>query len=262
MPSPPPGPTQANLNIIALISGGKDSLYTLLHCLRNGHRIVALANLYPAGKESEGQQEQIRSRDRGRRNDDDDDETDEEDDIDSFMYQTIGHSVIPQYEAALGVPLYRGRIVGGAVDAGRVYGGPPPLPHSSTPSRPCGDGAADDGEDETESLLPLLQRIKRAHPEANAVSAGAILSTYQRTRIEHVAARLDLVPLAWLWMYPTLPEPVERRGVGSAGDAGLLEDMAAAGCEARIIKVASGGLDEGFLWGDVSGRETGLRRRL
>lgn len=254
MPSPPAGPTQSNLNIIALISGGKDSLYTLLHCLRNGHRIVALANLYPAGKESEGQQDQSRGRDRSN-DDDDDDETDEEDDIDSFMYQTIGHSVIPQYEAALGVPLYRGRIVGGAVDAGRVYGGPPP-----TSSRPCDDGAEDDG-DETESLLPLLQRIKCAHPEANAVSAGAILSTYQRTRIEHVAARLDLVPLAWLWMYPTLPAPVERRGVGS-GDAGLLEDMAAVGCEARIIKVASGGLDEGFLWGDVSGREAGLRRRL
>lgn len=247
----PPSPNQHTLNIIALISGGKDSLYSLLHSLRNGHRIVALANLHPdsTGKDCP------RDQSGGTSNDNDDDGTDEEDDIDSFMYQTVGHAVIPLYESALGIPLYRGRIVGGAVDEGRVYG-------LSTPQSAEDDGDGAKGEDETESLIPLLKRIKSAHPEANALSAGAILSTYQRTRVEHVAARLNLVPLAWLWMYPFLPEPVERRGVGSASDAGLLEDMAAVGCEARIIKVASGGLDEGFLWGNVSGAEPGLRRRL
>ena len=35
------------LNVIALVSGGKDSFFSLLHCLANGHRVVALANLYP-----------------------------------------------------------------------------------------------------------------------------------------------------------------------------------------------------------------------
>lgn len=237
MSSPPPSslphphPPSTRLNIIALISGGKDSLYSLLHCLRNGHRIVALANLYPATNPQSSR--------RGS------DPEEEDDDIDSFMYQTIGHSVVPLYEEALRIPLYRGRIVGGARDEGRVYG------------FTSADG---DGKDETESLIPLLDRVKRAHPEANAVSAGAILSTYQRTRIEHVAARLGLVPLAWLWMYPFLPDPVERRGAG--GEAGLLEDMAAVGCDARIIKVASGGLDEGFLWGDVSEEGPVVRRRI
>lgn len=107
--------------------------------------------------------------------------------------------------------------------------------------------------DETESLIPLLRRIQRAHPSATAIVSGAILSNYQRTRIESVALRLGLVPLAPLWQYPFLPTPVPR-------SAGLLEDVAAVGLEARIVKVASGGLDEGFLWEDL--RDAVVRRRV
>ncbi|KAJ5467497.1 hypothetical protein N7475_005249 [Penicillium sp. IBT 31633x] len=223
----PPSP---GLNVIALISGGKDSLYSILHCIRNGHKVVALANLYPEP------QHKTTSTNREHTNPRDEEEEEEEEDIDSFMYQTIGHSIIPLYEQALQIPLYRQPITGGAVDTSRIYG--------NTPT----------DHDETESLVPLLRRIKDAHPEANAVSAGAILSTYQRTRIENVANRLGLVPLAWLWMYPSLPAPAARSADTLAiGQAGLLEDMAATRCDARIIKVASGGLDEGFLWENVSG---------
>ncbi|KAF4152742.1 hypothetical protein CNMCM6069_001759 [Aspergillus lentulus] len=263
----PPTQTPAatpGLNVIALISGGKDSLYSILHCIRNGHKVVALANLYPstsrqaASTASKDNHEHEHPKEK-------DEEGEEEEDIDSFMYQTIGHSVIPLYEAALGIPLYRAPITGDAVDTSRIYR------HNAA------DQMADEPEssneenkqrlrDETESLVPLLRRIKAAHPEANAVSAGAILSTYQRTRIENVASRLGLVPLAWLWQYPVLPAPAERSALSAVsslvGDAGLLEDMAACGCEARIIKVASGGLDEGFLWGDVSSADGALRRRI
>ncbi|KUJ22468.1 adenine nucleotide alpha hydrolases-like protein [Mollisia scopiformis] len=194
-----------SLNVIALISGGKDSFYSLLHCLQNGHKIVALANLYPAPPPNQ----------------------EDEHDLNSFMYQTVGHTVIPLSERALGIPLYRQVIEGSAVRTGRSYG---PV-----------DG---EGEcDETESLVPLLRRILRERPEANAVCTGAILSTYQRTRIESVAVRLGLVPLAYLWQYPVL-EP-------GRSQSGLLGDMRGVGLEARIVKVASGGLDEGFLWEDV-----------
>jgi diphthine-ammonia ligase len=222
------------LNVIALISGGKDSLYSILHCIRNGHRVVALANLRPpsaapSSGESNGQ--------------------DGEEDMDSFMYQTIGHNVIPLYESALGIPLYRGDITGGAVDTSRIYRDQPS--HHNLEEKGGGDG----GEDETESLIPLLIRIKRDLPHANAVSAGAILSTYQRTRIENVAGRLGLVPLAFLWMFPFLsPSPT------TGGKGGLLDDMAAAGCDARIIKVASGGLDDDILWENVASPKT--QRRL
>ncbi|CRG90146.1 hypothetical protein PISL3812_07188 [Talaromyces islandicus] len=222
--------TTPGLNVIALISGGKDSLYSILHCIRNGHRVVALANLHPPDSQQQGQQQQ-------------------EDDMDSFMYQTIGHNIIPLYESALGIPLYRAPITGDAVDTARIYGN-----DSSSISTTRNEA------DETESLVPLLTRIKQDIPHANAVSAGAILSTYQRTRIENVAGRLGLVPLAWLWMYTELPRPVGS----TPGSSGLLDDMAAVGCEARIIKAASGGLDEGSLWENVSSSDDGgaVRRRL
>jgi diphthine-ammonia ligase len=258
---PPLTPTASpGLNVIALISGGKDSLYSILHCIRNGHKVVALANLHPEQK--------VKTSDDHDQNDGENvqnDSGDVEEDIDSFMYQTIGHSVIPLYEKALGIPLYRAPITGGAVDTARIYrhdAVDQAAEHVSSTGR---DSKSGSDSDETESLVPLLRRIMQAHPEANAVSAGAILSTYQRTRIENVAGRLGLIPLAWLWMYPSLSAPVERTADPAAVvQAGLLEDMAACGCDARIIKVASGGLDDGFLWENVSGSgsEAGVRRRL
>lgn len=188
----------ASLNVVALISGGKDSFFSILHCLANGHKVVALANLHPQAQDAE--------------------------DLDSFMYQTIGHAVIPLYEKALGLPLYRQEIQGTATVHERDY-------HHG------------DSEDETESLVPLLHKVLAAHPEVNAVSTGAILSDYQRTRVESVALRLGLTPLSYLWQWPSLPPQTPTS---------LLQDMAAVGQDSRIIKVASGGLDESFLWQNVA----------
>lgn len=196
------------LKVVALISGGKDSLFSILHCIANGHDVVALANLHPALE-------------------------DLQEDTDSFMYQTIGHKVIPLYEQTLGLPLYRQAIHGTAVDQGRSYG------------RVSDIGG--EAMDETESLVPLLRKVQSAHPDVNAVSTGAILSDYQRTRVEAVAIRLGLVPLSYLWQYPILPPQTQTS---------LLEDMANVGQDARIIKVASGGLDDSFLWQNVADRRT------
>lgn len=196
-----------HLAVVALISGGKDSLFSILHCLANGHEVVALANLHPPLDEN--------------------DET--VDDLDSFMYQTIGHTVIPLYSEALGLPLYRQEITGAAVNQNKSYS-------------PFIRDAAD-SPDETESLLPLLRKVKTAHPQVNAVSTGAILSDYQRTRVESVAIRLGLIPLSFLWQWPSLPPHTE---------ASLLNDMASVGQDSRIVKVASGGLDDSFLWRNVA----------
>ncbi|KAI9704112.1 MAG: hypothetical protein M1836_006973 [Candelina mexicana] len=204
------------LYVIALISGGKDSLFSILHCQANGYEVIALANLFPPPSPSNGKHNGgARAADSSLRNDD----------IDSYMYQTVGHTVIPLYEEALGIPLYRQEILGSAINKCKSYG-----PSASI------DGATGD---ETESLVPLLQRVQQAHPEANAVSTGAILSDYQRTRFESVAIRLGLIPLSYLWQFPYLPPRTQRS---------LLDDMAAVGQDVRIIKVASGGLDESFLW--------------
>jgi diphthine-ammonia ligase len=232
------------LNVICLISGGKDSFYSLMHCLRNGHTVVAIANLYPpapaapeaaSAVKAEGQRQGQRGQDVSVPLDEYDGHDDP--DLNSHMYQTAGHTILPFYDEALSIPLYRAPILGGAVDKGRYYSLPPSSSDAAT-------------EEETESLIPLLRRVMEAHPEANALSAGAILSTYQRTRIESVAVRLGLTPLAYLWQYPSLPW-------GEYGETGkpdtMLDHMATVGLVARIVKVASGGLDEGLLWGDVVG---------
>ena len=49
-----------------------------------------------------------------------------------------------------------------------------------------------------EDLYNLLARVK-GDTGAEAVSVGAILSDYQRVRVESVCLRLNLVPLAYLW---------------------------------------------------------------
>lgn len=35
------------MKVVGLLSGGKDSVYNLLHCIVNGHELVALASLGP-----------------------------------------------------------------------------------------------------------------------------------------------------------------------------------------------------------------------
>lgn len=199
----------SSLNVVCLISGGKDSLFSILHCQKNGHNVVALANLHPPHHTTQNPV----------------------DDLDSYMYQTIGHAVIPLYEQALGIPLYRQEIYGAAVNQDKCYG----------------PGVEDD---ETEALVPLLRRVQSDHPEVNAVSTGAILSDYQRTRVESVAIRLGLTPLSFLWQYPNLPPHTPTS---------LLSHMAAVRQDSRIVKVASGGLDDSFLWQNVANSRTIVR---
>ncbi|KAF3052995.1 hypothetical protein E8E11_010222 [Didymella keratinophila] len=199
------------LNVIALVSGGKDSFFSILHCIANEHNIVALANLHPSP-------------------------TAPDEDINSYMYQTVGASVIPLYEQALGIPLYRQEITGSVVNSARDYSSPTPTAQEQ-----------EKGKDETEDLIPLLRKVMQHHPEANAVSTGAILSTYQRTRVESVALRLGLTPLSFLWQYPLLPPYLQSQ---------LLLDMARVGQEAVVIKTASGGLDERILGWNVATHST------
>ncbi|KAI4234544.1 MAG: hypothetical protein LQ349_003733, partial [Xanthoria aureola] len=221
-----------NLQVIGLISGGKDSFFSLLHCQANGHRIIALANLYPPPPPTATNNADA-------------------DDLESFMYQTVGHSLIPLYADIVSLPLYRQEIRGTAVNRAKEYStfrADDGIISSATATASDGHG-----DDETESMTTLLQRIVAEHPEADAVCAGAILSNYQRTRVESVARRLRLVPLAYLWQYPELPTtttpgPGPREEEEEEEEGGLLEDMAAVGMDARIVKVASGGLEEGLLW--------------
>lgn len=108
------------------------------------------------------------------------------------MYQTVGQDAIEYVAKALDVPLYRRVISGSAVDVSSEYG-----------SRDAKKNGALDG-DETEDLYALLSTVKvrvrfiqkyqllslgqNEHPDLEGVSVGAILSNYQRVRVEHVYA--------------------------------------------------------------------------
>ncbi|KAJ3909884.1 hypothetical protein F5879DRAFT_931597 [Lentinula edodes] len=174
------------MKYVALLSGGKDSCFNLLHCQKNGHELVAAASLRP----EQGKEE-----------------------LDSYLYQTVGQDAIEFVAHALDVPLYRETIIGTAVEQGSEYG--------TRSSRKGVDG------DETEDLYNLLTNVKSHHPDVQGVSVGAILSNYQRVRVEHVCQRLSLTCLCYLW---------QRR------QDELLSEMIEAGMEAILIKVAGIGL--------------------
>ncbi|KAF6750755.1 hypothetical protein DFP72DRAFT_1139098 [Ephemerocybe angulata] len=148
------------MKYVALLSGGKDSCFNLLHCSENGHELVAAASLRPEqGK----------------------------DEIDSYMYQTVSQDAIEVVAKALDVPLYRRVIAGDAVHQGSEYGAR------------AAQGTGDLKGDETEDLYELLSTVLEHHPEVKGVSVGVILSNYQRVRVEHVCRRLGLTSLAYLW---------------------------------------------------------------
>ncbi|XP_047622735.1 diphthine--ammonia ligase [Phacochoerus africanus] len=171
------------MRVAALISGGKDSCYNMMQCIAAGHQIVALANLRPAENQVES------------------------DELDSYMYQTVGHHAIDLYAEAMALPLYRRTIRGKSVDTGQVY------------TRCEGD--------EVEDLYELLKLVKEKE-EVEGISVGAILSDYQRVRVENVCKRLNLQPLAYLWQ---------------RNQEDLLREMISSNIQAIIIKVAALGLD-------------------
>eukprot|EP00879_Flechtneria_rotunda_P020103 GHRR01021143.1.p1 GENE.GHRR01021143.1~~GHRR01021143.1.p1 ORF type:complete len:135 (+),score=43.02 GHRR01021143.1:569-973(+) len=125
-------------------------------CQVHGHQVVALANLVPP-----------------------DTSTDE---LDSYMYQTVGHQLVAAYAACTGLPLYRRKISGHSNSQALSY----------EPTK----------GDEVEDLHLLLAYIRAQHPDIQAVASGAIASDYQRTRVESVCSRLGLVSLAYLWHQP------------------------------------------------------------
>lgn len=174
------------MKFVALISGGKDSFFNIHHSISRGHELIALGNLYP-------KQAGI-------------------DELDSFMFQTVGHDIIEYYGECLDVPLYRQEINGSSKNQRLEY--------SITE------------EDEIEDLYLLLKTVKEKHPDVEGVSCGAILSHYQRTRVENVCGRLGLTCLAYLWQRNQLE---------------LMGEMCNNQLDARIIKVAAIGLNSTHL---------------
>ncbi|XP_055380431.1 uncharacterized protein LOC129611354 [Condylostylus longicornis] len=166
------------MRVVAMVSGGKDSCYNMMQCVAEGHQIVALANLHPKDL----------------------------DELDSYMYQTVGHMGIEILAKAMNTPLYRRETKGKSTQTGKHY-----VPTD---------------DDEVEDLYNLLEYVKNEH-QVEAVAVGAILSDYQRVRVENVCSRLNLVSLAYLW----------RRD-----QTELLQEMIDCRVHSILIKVAALGL--------------------
>ncbi|CAG2177610.1 unnamed protein product [Oppiella nova] len=81
------------MRIIGLVSGGKDSTYSMCLCANDGHELVGLANLVPQSAHEE----------------------------DSYMYQTVGHEFIDLYTEAMGLPLFRRTISGKPLSTDMAY---------------------------------------------------------------------------------------------------------------------------------------------
>ena len=193
--------------VIALVSGGKDSCYNALLCEQEGHQLVALGNLHPSDTSVE--------------------------ELDSYMYQTVGHGLIEAYAECTGLPLLRKRIVGSSVEQGLIYNGQGATAGQELGHR-GGDGEEGDSlgdgscrRDEVEDLEVLLQFAKDRFG-IDAVASGAIASDYQRSRVERICSKLNLISLAYMWHQP---------------QSTLLREMIMNDIDARLIKVAAAGLD-------------------
>jgi diphthine-ammonia ligase len=137
-------------------------------------------------------------------------DAEENEELHSFMYQTAGSSVISAYEECLGFPLIRRKIQGKALTQSLSY-----------------ENVVEG--DEVEDLYELLKEVKERFPSIRGVSCGAIVSNYQRIRVENICNRLGLISLSYLWQK-------DRKE--------LIYELCSSstGVEAVIIKVAGAGL--------------------
>ena len=132
--------------------------------------------------------------------------------LDSHCFQTVGHRAVASYGDLTGLPLFRRRLRGSSMRTDISYE----------------VGADDTLGDEVEDLRALLAAVVDATPGVRAVTAGAILSDYQRLRVEAVCADLGLVSLAYMWRQP---------------QPRVLDLICASGVDAVLVKVAAMGLD-------------------
>lgn len=147
-----------------------------------------------------------------------------DDEINSFMYQSAAHSIIPLQAQCFNKPLFRRAITGIAKTTSMHY-------RTDDVDTTTADNNSNSHHDEVEDLYYLLKQIKdHYNGDIQGVSVGAIASNYQRIRVENVCERLHLVPLTYLWQ---------------RNRTTLLNEMISSdyNLHAILVKVAGAGLD-------------------
>lgn len=119
------------LNFLGIISGGKDSIFSIVSLIKRGHNLVALANLKPERNLEE---------------------------LDSYMYQSVGTEQTALIAESMGKPFIQKTIRNKPQNINLEY--------------------KETTEDEVEHLFELIKEAKEKFPEIEAVSTGAIQSTY------------------------------------------------------------------------------------
>ena len=127
------------MKFVALLSGGKDSIYSAMEAVAQGHTLVCGANLAPAPETSDGGA------------------TFTPVETDSYMYQTAGHDAVAAMSECMGVPLIRGLVHGKPVAQGLNY--------------------RETAGDEVEDLVNLLVDVKAQFPEVRCPRARARTDT-------------------------------------------------------------------------------------
>eukprot|EP01038_Epipyxis_sp_PR26KG_P013110 gene13110-17574_t len=186
------------MKFLGLLSGGKDSCYNIMKCCDFGHELVCLINLYP-----KVQQLDVNDMNLNR------------DDNHSYMYQTAGHTIIPLMEECFGVPLIRKEILGSCINYGLMY--------NNTDS----NDSQNLDMDEVEDLYAIIKKTLLIYPDIKGVSCGAIVSNYQRFRVENICHRLNLTSLCYLWQRDRIE---------------LLNEIVSNNINAILVKVAGAGL--------------------
>lgn len=201
------------MKFCGLISGGKDSIYAIQVATSIfGHTLVCGAHIspsIPASQQEEEEEEALGV------------------ELDSYMYQSVASNVVPTIGVeCLGVPMVMHTTRGKTSNTRLMYD----IQKNES-----------DEEEEVEDLYTLLSYMKELFPEVTAVSCGAILSTYQRTRFEHVCSRLHLIPLAFLWRRAPQASLLQEMLQGQSNDTNHPS------MQAILVKTASMGLSSRHL---------------
>ena len=208
------------MKFVALVSGGKDSTFAVSEAMKQGHELVAIAHLasfvlstHLVTNTSEDDPFSVPGASVEQ---------------DSWMYQSVGSELVPLLAVAYDKPLYwidpaTNDEVNDDEDAYlKSFGANAFLDANGRVDR------------DVVRLWRLLRVVKEKSGSApQALVSGAILSNYQRTRIEVVCRALGWISISPLWQ---------------RDQATLLSDMGnTAGIDARLIKAASIGIDSKHL---------------
>ncbi|EPR78253.1 putative ATPases of PP-loop superfamily [Spraguea lophii 42_110] len=174
------------MKFLALISGGKDSIYTIMQLKKCMHVPVAL--LYMKSTTT----------------------------IDSYMYQSVGEELIESIGKCIDLPLHIVETKNRNLNLNLDY--------------------KETENDEVEDLFSAIKILKEKY-KFEAVSSGAILSNYQKNRIENICDRLDLKSLTPLW---------------NQNQEELLKKMVDDSLNAIIVKIGTPELTKEIVGEDIS----------